>query len=188
MKQQFKLTESDLHNVIKGAVQIIIKEYTDSEKKRMYGSPHDDEDLKKFNEQPTNDIVGEGKIKVTEETLKEIIKESVKNVLSELDWRTVANAAGIAAGQSHNDKLQQGIRRKRMDQWQNFNRSIRPTMMKQYGLSNDEVADAIKGKGPFYQNASRKALKSMDKLNADYDKFYSNEPGKHGEYKDGKWQ
>ena len=51
-----------------------------------------------------------------------------------------------------------------------------------------EVSDAIKGKGPFYNSASRKALRNMDKLNADYDKFHSGDRENHAKYENGKWQ
>jgi len=141
-----------------------------------------------FNEQPTNNMVGENQVKITEAELKEIIRESVKGVLAEIDWRTVANAADIAGTQSMDEKLPQGLRRKRTDQWQNFKGDVRPRMMKQYDLSNDEVSDAIKGKGPFYKSASRKALRNMDKLNADYDKFYGNDREHPAKYENGKWQ
>ena len=33
------------------------------------------------------------KIRLTESKLKQIVEESVKNILTELDWKTYANAA-----------------------------------------------------------------------------------------------
>lgn len=146
------------------------------------------EEEEDFNEQPANNLVGENQMKLSESQLFELLEESVKNVLAEIDWRTVANAADIAGIQSMDEKLPQGLRRKRTDQWQNFKGDVRPRMMKQYDLSNDEVADAIKGKGPFYKSASRKALRNMDKLNADYNKFYGYDREHPAKYEDGKWQ
>ena len=45
------------------------------------------------------------KIKLTESELHRIIKESVKQVLSELDWRTYQSAAEKSMKQSHNGDL-----------------------------------------------------------------------------------
>ena len=45
------------------------------------------------------------KIKLTESDLHRIIKESVKQVLSELDWRTYQSAAEKSMKQSHNGDL-----------------------------------------------------------------------------------
>ena len=45
------------------------------------------------------------KIKLTESDLHRIIKESVKQILSELDWRTYQSAAEKSMKQSHNGDL-----------------------------------------------------------------------------------
>ena len=79
MKQQIKLTESELKLVIENSVKRVIKEFEDSDMEYSLGDENDD-----FNEQPTNDVVGENKIKVTESELKDIIKESVKRLLKEV--------------------------------------------------------------------------------------------------------
>ena len=46
------------------------------------------------------------KIRLTESDLHRIIKESVKQVLSELDWRTYQSAAEKSMKQSRNGDLQ----------------------------------------------------------------------------------
>ena len=90
MKKQVKLTESDLKNVVKGAVMNILKEYTDFDKTKMYGRPsfdyEDEEDYEdNFNEQPVNNLAAnEGRqYKVNESQLHQIIKESVMRILNE---------------------------------------------------------------------------------------------------------
>lgn len=120
MKQQIKLTESELHMVIEGAVKSLLREYGETNPKHrdlmakaaarglkkgnasVYDNAvksiakgggskdalkdfndkwekHSGKNLEEegFNEQPTNDVVGENK-------LYRIIKESVKNVLQEI--------------------------------------------------------------------------------------------------------
>lgn len=171
-----------------------LEEYTNAEiaqGMRMYGRPsYDEDEFDDFNEQPANNAVGENKAqqKVTESQLHDIIKESVMQVLNEIDWRTIASAQERAAGESLDDKKPAGFRAKRKQQFDTFKQGVHPQMKKQYGLSNDEVADAIKGKGPFYDNASRRSMRQMDKLNADYERFRSADPQLQSKYKDGQWQ
>jgi hypothetical protein len=167
-----------------------IEEYTDFDKEKMYGKPsYDEDDVKDFNEQPVNTVANESKeqFKVTESQLKDIIKESVNKLLSEIDWRTISSAAEKAAADSLRAEKPSGFRAKRGQQYSTFKQGIHPQMKRQYNLSNDEVADAIKGKGPFYDKADRRALRQMDKLNADYEKYHSADPHFQSEYKDGKW-
>ena len=54
----------------------------------------EEEGEEEFNEQPTNNLAAESKkpIKITESQLFGIIRESVKSILSELDWRTIKSA------------------------------------------------------------------------------------------------
>lgn len=87
MKKQVKLTESDLKNVVKGAVMNILKEYTDFDKMKTFGMSSFDEeaDEDNFNEQPINNLAAnEGRqYKVNEAQLYQIIKESVYRILKE---------------------------------------------------------------------------------------------------------
>lgn len=45
------------------------------------------------------------KIRLTESKLKQIVEESVKNILTELDWKTYANAAKKRAQQKANPNI-----------------------------------------------------------------------------------
>lgn len=191
MKKQVKLSEADLHQVIKGAVESLLKEYTDFDKMKMYGEPTQDED--DFNEQPVNDIANESKeqFKVTESQLKDIIKESVIRILNETDWRTIHSAMDKAGEQSIDPNLPSGLKQRRNQQWQRFKDGLNDRMRSQYGgLDKEQVRDAKAGKGASYNTADRRQLRNMDKLNADYSKFMSaNSKNPADElYKDGKWQ
>ncbi len=126
MKQQIRLTESDLQMVIEGAVKSLLKEYGDKESTRnamadaarkaimkrgddsvyhnAMNSLNKRNSTKKefsqfqdrfekgnieeeeFNEQPANNVVGENKrpLKITENQLFSIIKESVNKILNEI--------------------------------------------------------------------------------------------------------
>jgi len=118
MKTQIKLTESDLHAVIEGAVRNILKEYGDlkSTREKMgqaasrgvkrgdtstyhnamnslgkrgsskndYGDFQNGFEGEKLNSQPSNNIVGENQVKLTEYQLKEVIKESICRILCEV--------------------------------------------------------------------------------------------------------
>ncbi len=90
MNKQVKLSESDFHDVVRGAVENILKEYTNFDKEKMYGKPsynkEDVEDDDELNAQPTNNLAtNEGKqYKVNEQQLHQIIKESVMRILNEI--------------------------------------------------------------------------------------------------------
>lgn len=96
MNKQVKLSESDFHDVVRGAVENILKEYTNFDKEKMYGKPsynkEDVEDDDELNAQPTNNLAtNEGKqYKVNEEQLHQIIKESVMRILKEVQYNGVS--------------------------------------------------------------------------------------------------
>lgn len=241
MKQQIKLTESELYSIIKEAATNLIKEYGDRQETRekmakaakrsvekgddstyhnAINSLHkrnssksemsdfqkkfeeniqkecgnvknlEEEGEEEFNEQPTNNLAAESKkpTKITESQLFGIIRESVKSILSELDWRTIKSAQIKAASDANDSQKPLGFRKKRANQNSNFIQVVDAQMKKQYGLDNAEVQDAIRGKGSSYDGADRRTLKQMDKLNGDYFRFNTEDQKLQSNYKDGKWQ
>jgi hypothetical protein len=64
-----------------------LEEFTDFDKMKAFGQPDYDEDFDdELNSQPANNLAAEGRkqMKVTESELKDIIKESVKRILSNI--------------------------------------------------------------------------------------------------------
>lgn len=171
MKKQIRLTESELHCVIENAVKKIVNEYTDKEKKRMYGyRPYEDEEDAEFNEQPTNNIVGES--------------------VNEMQWPTYQNAFDKARNEYFYNNLPAGKKRKRMEQMASFFNEVQPAMRRDYGLTDDQVNAAIDGQGEEYDNADRRALRNMDRLHADRERYKQAkdpEDARKKFYKNGKW-
>lgn len=84
MKKLVRLTEGDLHRIVKKSVQRIVSEAsaTPNGFKHLFGTNKRDRDFPL--EQPN---------RMSEGQLHQIVKESVRQMLSELDWKTYANAA-----------------------------------------------------------------------------------------------
>ena len=121
------------------------------------------------------------KIKLTENKLKQIVSESVKKVLTELDWRTYASARDKAAKQRDNakDEITRIIRNQ---QAKAFNDASQEAYAKQYGLEDwDNLGYYGQQK---LDKASRKELRRLKLRDQDTQNFYD---GK-SEYKNGKWQ
>lgn len=76
-----------------------------------------------------------GKIKITESLLNQIISESIEKILSELDWRTYQKAANKANDLS--DKAPDDYEHKRREnQRKKFQNKAHETYSTQYNLKN----------------------------------------------------
>lgn len=109
MKKQVKITESDLHAIVKNAVYTIFEEVGNDVSNNVETVEEGEEE--EFNEQPTNDIVGEGKkqIKVSESQLKDIVKESVMKILSEgQGWNLFKSTVRDTLNGDYDDYLANG--------------------------------------------------------------------------------
>lgn len=122
------------------ALQSDLYEPTNGELKRL--QRHED-DLAAWNR-------GEAKYKdgkwTNESVLKKVVRESVNNVLSELDWRTYASAA------KKNDKWREENPRHRANQWNrsyDFRHAARDAFDKKHGLEHqyDDVERGYSPKG-----------------------------------------
>lgn len=109
MKKQVKITESDLHAIVKNAVYTIFEEVGNNVSNSVETVEEGEDE--EFNEQPTNDIVGEGKkpIKVSESQFKEIVKESVMKILSEgQGWNLFKSTVRDTLNGDYDDYLENG--------------------------------------------------------------------------------
>ena len=75
------------------------------------------------------------RIRLTESQLHKVIKESVKQVLSELDWKTYANAAEKAKERWSNTFDDKKSRQKYRDMWDKFDKASEKTFNDEYGTS-----------------------------------------------------
>lgn len=125
--------------------------------------------------------MNKNRIKITENELKQIVTESVKKVLTELDWRTYASAGEKAAKQRDNAK-DEITRIIRGQQAKAFDDASHEAYIKQYGLE-DRVNLGYRGNQNL-NNASRKELRSLKLRDQDTKNFYDG----NSEYKNGKWQ
>ena len=121
------------------------------------------------------------KIKLTESQLNQIITESVKNVLSELDWRTYQTAADKA----HNayDKADNEYEKKRREtQRRKMYNKGQEMYSKQYGLENfdTEQEKPLRDR----KEPTQGELKQASRRAKEMDDFYRG----NQEYKNGKWQ
>lgn len=114
------------------------------------------------------------KIKLTESQLKQIVNESVRNVLSEMDWRTYSNAARKAAhlaATAEDEKEKQ----RRNNQRRNFHDKAGKMYRKQYGLQDYDFEES---------QAPQDVLDRVSKRKHDAENFYLG----NQEYRNGKWQ
>lgn len=121
------------------------------------------------------------KIKLTESQLKQIVNESVRNVLSELDWRTYQTAANKANHLS--DTAENEYEKQRRDnQRKKFQDKAGEMYSKQYNLKDFDYNENLpksERKQPSQgelKQASRRAKEMTD--------FYNDKQ----EYKNGNWQ
>ena len=121
------------------------------------------------------------KIRLTESQLNQIITESVKNVLSELDWRTYQSAAEKAhkAYDNANDSYE---KKRRETQRKNMFNKSQEMYSKQYGL---EKFDAEEEK-PLRdrKEPTQGELKQASRRGKEMKDFFDG----NQEYKNGKWQ
>lgn len=114
------------------------------------------------------------KIKLTESQLKQIVNESVRNVLSEMDWRTYSNAARKAAhlAATAEDETE---KQRRNSQRRNFHDKAGKMYRKQYGLQDYDFEES---------QAPEDVLARVSKRKHDAENFYLG----NQEYRNGKWQ
>ena len=118
---------------------------------------------------------------MTESQLRQIVTESVKNVLSELDWRTYQTAANKADNLS--DKAEDEYEKQRRNiQRRKFQDKGREMFSKQYNLKDFD--DNISLPQSERKQPSQGELKQASKRTKDMTNFFR---GKQ-EYKNGNWQ
>jgi hypothetical protein len=121
------------------------------------------------------------KIKLTESQLKQIVNESVKNVLSELDWRTYQTAANKADHLS--DKAEDEYEKQRRNiQRRKFQDKAGEIFSKQYNLNDFDYNQSLPQSER--KQPSQGELKQASKRAKDTNKFYQG----NQEYKNGSWQ
>lgn len=116
------------------------------------------------------------KIRLTEQDLRNIITESVNRVISELDWRTYANASEKANRNeffriANNDKIGAAISR---DQQHNLDSYINTARLKQYEFTEDEYKNAMawyNSDGKRGEQPSRGTLKKLQRLMNDISNY-----------------
>ena len=119
------------------------------------------------------------KIKLTESDLHNIIKESVNNILSELDWRTYDNASEKAYRLS--DEANNPYEKKRRkNQAINFAKMAKEKYSSQYNLPQSFDRDMEYGN----IEPTQGQLKNAARRNQDTTNFFN----RKSEYKNGKWQ
>ena len=121
-------------------------------------------------------------IKLTESDLHNIIKESVNNILSELDWRTYSSAASKAFDMARYNDLDEYEKERRNRQANEFVRASNMKRRKQYDLSKDAYEQVL-GYGDANYKPKTNELRRMSQL---YQDLKNNQNGTN-EYKDGKW-
>lgn len=155
-------------------------------------------------------------IRLTENELHNIIKESVNNILSELDWRTAENAADVADKKANSNKINDYDKLKYERQKHKFRNYAQKRYNTQYGFPedfdnnwkrNNEKAYRIKHDDEWiidpetnkaksrYHNSyvidipqefhpTNGQLKQLSKRQHDIEDFYGNK----SEYRSGKWR
>lgn len=121
------------------------------------------------------------KIKLTESQLKQIVNESVKNVLSELDWRTYQTAANKA--DHFSDKAENEYEEQRRNiQRKKFQDKAEEMYSKQYILKDFDYNQNLPKSER--KQPSQGELKQASRRAKEMTNFYR---GKQ-EYKNGSWQ
>ena len=121
------------------------------------------------------------KIKLTESQLKQIVNESVRNVLSELDWRTYQTAANKADHLS--DKAEDDYEKQRRNiQRRKFQDKAGEMYSKQYNLKDFDANQTLPQSER--KQPSQGELKQASKRAKDINIFYQG----NQEYKNGSWQ
>lgn len=121
------------------------------------------------------------KIKLTESQLKQIVNESVKNVLSELDWRTYQTATNKANHLS--DKAEDEYEEQRRNiQRRKFQDKAEKMYSKQYGLEDFDANNSLPKSER--KQPSQGELKQASKRAKEMTNFYRG----NQEYKNGSWQ
>lgn len=121
------------------------------------------------------------KIKLTESQLKQIVNESVKNVLSELDWRTYQTAANKANHLS--DKAENEYEEQRRNiQSRKFQDKAGEMYSKQYNLIDFDYNQNLPKSER--KQPSQGELKQASRRTKDTNNFFQG----NQEYKNGSWQ
>lgn len=116
------------------------------------------------------------KIKLNESDLHDIIKESVKKVLSELDWRTYRNAAQKSRRLAYDDAdLSTGEKKFHNARANAFDKAEDDAFMKKHKMSKYDAMDA---------DHTYNAPLSQHRANAEYQRHVRG----GDEYKDGAWR
>jgi len=127
-------------------------------------------------------------IRLTESDLHRIVKESVNQVLTELDWRTYYSARDKAAQQMDDKSISKDVRDKRYDQYNKFFQAGEDQMGKQHNLNGTEVHNSMRGEYgksfPSYTDAHIARRDRMDNLRGEYNDYANG----NAQYKNGKWQ
>lgn len=119
------------------------------------------------------------KIKLTESELHRIVKESVQEVLNELDWRTYDSARTKALDKANNtDNVYE--KKRRTNQANDFASASNKRYSKQYGLEDFDDNETNRGSRTPTNGELKKAAKRAD----DAVSYYKG----NQEYKNGKWQ
>lgn len=122
-------------------------------------------------------------IKLTESDLHNIIKESVNNILSELDWRTYDSAAQKADKLSDRKDIDEFERERRKRQSSKFRHAASDARRKQYNLSPAAYGKALGAREYKTYNPEDNELRRMSQLYQDFNNCLDG----NCEYKDGKW-
>lgn len=164
MIKQVKITESDLHAIIKGTLCALFEEA----QSKMDDSIETVEEGEEFNEQPTNDIVGENKkmFKVNETQLKDIVKESVLRVLIESGELHPSGAGKYGLAMDAASKARALGRR---EQAANLTRHGANAFNQQYSTDNFEMDDygQLRQKG---EDGIERMYRPQSKMNNSYNK------------------
>lgn len=129
------------------------------------------------------------KIKITQKELRNIIKESVNNLLTEMDWRSYEEFAKRAKEESEMEKNPY-IQRKRKEQAKNFADMADKRRFSQYNLNpddfkilNHEPKSGVSGYNPKYEKERRRVMRAGAQQYDDTNNYF----GGKSMYKDGKW-
>lgn len=125
-------------------------------------------------------------LRLTESELCQLVKESAQKVLSELDWRTYADAKKKARALADSSNIGKYEKKRRENQAKSFAQAAYDTSNKQYGIDKIEKKrqDFEKENPGKEYSPSNGELKRMQKQADDVHNFYTNKQ----EYKNGKWQ
>ena len=119
-------------------------------------------------------------IRLTENELHNLIKESVNNILSELDWRTAINASQEAKSKSLSDDYNKYDKEKFNRQRKKFMDYTQDRYHSQYNLDpNLEYTMRNMNYKP-----TNGELKNLSKREEDEKNYYSDK----SEYRNGKWR